>query len=192
MVVCSPMRTSAPSWSSQRNSLVKKTIGPRFVSRSTTSTKRRVTEINDPGRIGWWYTLRWPPLSRRFPGSVPIYRGNTLVLETTNYNRQSPMLIVGPSNGTAGIPTSTEMKIVERFTPYGPGKLYYEAWVEDPVVLTGPFKIAYPWTRDDTYEPFEYACHEGNTLIWANIRSTSPRYAEWRERNFEETPVASE
>ena len=118
--------------------------------------------------------------------------GDTLVVETTNFNGKSPMVIVGPSNGTAGIPTSTEMKIVERFTPYGPGKLYYEAWVEDPVVLTGPFKIAYPWTRDDTYEPFEYACHEGNTLIWANIRSTSPRYAEWREQNFAETPVASE
>lgn len=120
------------------------------------------------------------------------WEGNTLVVETANFNGQSPMAIVGPSNGTAGIPTSTEMTIVERFTPYAPGKLYYEAWVEDPVILTGPFKIAYPWTRDDTYEPFEYACHEGNTLIWANIRSTSPRYAEWRERNFEETPVASE
>ena len=56
------------------------------------------------------------------------------------------------------------------------------------MVLTGPFKIAYPWTRDDEYLPFEYACHEGNTLIWANIRSTSPRYAEWRAQNFEETP----
>ncbi len=116
------------------------------------------------------------------------WEGNALVVETTNFNGLSPMVIVGPSNGTSGIPTSPSMKIVERFTPYGPGKLYYEAWVEDPAVLTGPFKIAYPWNRDDSYLPFEYACHEGNTLVIANIRSTSPRYAEWRERNFRITP----
>jgi hypothetical protein len=75
------------------------------------------------------------------------------------------------------------MKIVEHFTPYGPNNLYYEAWVEDPVVLTAPFKLAFPWTRRDEYKPFEYACHEGNTLLWANIRSTSPRYAQWRAEN---------
>jgi hypothetical protein len=115
------------------------------------------------------------------------FEGDTLVVETTNFNGLSPMVIVGPSNGTAGIPTSTSMKIVEHFTPTANG-LYYEAWVEDPVVLTGPFKIAYPWTRHNEYEPFEYACHEGNTLVIANIRSTSPRYAEWRAQNFQATP----
>lgn len=111
------------------------------------------------------------------------FDGDTLVVETTHFNGLSPMVIVGPSNGTAGIPTSPAMKIVERFTPYDKDHLYYEAWVEDPVVLTGPFKIAFPWTRNDAYKPFEYACHEGNTLIWANIRSTSPRYARFREEN---------
>lgn len=111
------------------------------------------------------------------------FEGDALVVETTNFNGLSPMVIVGPSNGTAGIPTSTSMKIVEKFTPYDKDHLYYEAWVEDPVVLSAPFKIAFPWTRRDNYEPFEYACHEGNTLIWANIRSTSPRYAKFREDN---------
>jgi hypothetical protein len=110
------------------------------------------------------------------------FEGDTLVVETTNFNGRSPMVIVGPSNGTSGIPTSNEMTIVEHFTPR-PDGLYYEAWVEDPTILTGGFKIGYPWKRDNAYAPFEYACHEGNTLIWANIRSTSPRYAEWREEN---------
>ncbi|HEY6816721.1 MAG TPA: hypothetical protein VI168_14370 [Croceibacterium sp.] len=113
------------------------------------------------------------------------FEGDTLVVESTNFNGLAPMVIVGPSNGTSGIPTSTEMKIVERFTP-SPDGLYYEAWVEDPTILTGKFKIGYPWRRDNAYEPFEYACHEGNTLLWANIRSTSPRYAEWREQNERE------
>ena len=116
------------------------------------------------------------------------FEGDTLVVETTNFNGLSPMVIVGPSNGTSGIPTSHSMKIVERFTPFGAGKLYYEAWVEDPEIITGPFKIAYPWVANNAYEPFEYACHEGNTLVIANIRSTSPRFAQWREQNFQATP----
>ena len=115
------------------------------------------------------------------------FEGDTLVVETTNFNGLSPMVIVGPSNGTSGIPTSHSMKIVEHFTP-GPAGLYYEAWVEDPEILTGRFKIGYPWARNNEYEPFEYACHEGNTLLIANIRSTSPRYAEWRAQNFVATP----
>ena len=116
------------------------------------------------------------------------FEGDTLVVETTNFNGLSPMVIVGPSNGTSGIPTSHSMKIVERFTPFGAGKLYYEAWVEDPEIITGPFKIAYPWVANNAYEPFEYACHEGNTLVIANIRSTSPRFVQWREQNFQATP----
>ena len=116
------------------------------------------------------------------------FEGDTLVVETTNFNGLSPMVIVGPSNGTSGIPTSHSMQIVERFPPVGAGKLDSEAWVEDPEIITGPFKIAYPWVANNAYEPFEYACHEGNTLVIANIRSTSPRYAQWRAENFEATP----
>jgi hypothetical protein len=79
------------------------------------------------------------------------------------------------------------MTIVEHFTP-GPDGLYYEAWIEDPTIHTGKFKIGYPWRRNNAYKPFEYACHEGNTLILANIRATSPRFAEFRRKNFEKTP----
>jgi len=124
-----------------------------------------------------------PAMTTWLGSSRGHFEGDTLVVETTNFNGLSPMVIVGPSNGTAGIPTSTSMKIVEKFTPYDKDHLYYEAWVEDPVVLTAPFKIAFPWTRNDSYQPFEYACHEGNTLVIANIRSTSPRYARFREEN---------
>jgi len=103
------------------------------------------------------------------------WEGDTLVVETTNFNGQSPMVIVGPSNEP--VPTSTALHIVERFTPLGTAAIQYEALVEDPVVLTGTFKISYPWTRNDEYESFEYACHEGNTLITAYIKATSPRFA---------------
>ncbi|MFC3100122.1 hypothetical protein [Altererythrobacter lauratis] len=109
------------------------------------------------------------------------WEGNTLVVETTHLNGLSPMVIVGPTNRP--IPTSDQLRMVEHFTLTGPGQVYYEAWVHDPVVLTEPFKMGFPWTRDDDYQPFEYACHEGNTILPAYIRATSPRFADWREAN---------
>jgi hypothetical protein len=103
------------------------------------------------------------------------WEGQTLVVETSGFNGESPMVIVGPSNEP--VPTSPALHVTERFTPTGPDTLQYEARVEDPVVLTGPFTISYPWTRNDDYKSFEYACHEGNTLITAYIKATNPAFA---------------
>jgi len=73
------------------------------------------------------------------------------------------MLIVGP--GGKPIPTSRELRIVERFTRVATGTIDYEIAVEDPVVLTQPWKAAFPLDRDDDYRFFEYACHEDNSAI---------------------------
>jgi hypothetical protein len=104
------------------------------------------------------------------------WEGDTLVIETTNFNGLSPMVIVGPSNEP--VPTSASLRMTERLTPTGPDTIQYEAWVEDPEVLTGPWKMAFPWTRNEAYESYEYACHEGNTVIPYYIRSTSPRFVD--------------
>jgi hypothetical protein len=116
--------------------------------------------------------------------------GQTLVVETTNFNGESPMVIVGPSNEP--VPTSPELHIVERFTPTGPNTIQYEARVEDPVVLTAPFTISYPWKRNDAYKSFEYACHEGNTLITAYIKATNPAFAAERAAAIAARDSASE
>lgn len=91
------------------------------------------------------------------------FEGNTLVVETSNFNGESPMLIVGP--GGKPLPTSRELKLVERFTRVATGTIDYEIAVEDPVVLTQPWKAAFPLERDDDYRFFEYACHEDNSAI---------------------------
>jgi hypothetical protein len=101
------------------------------------------------------------------------WEGDTLVIETTNLTGKTPMNIVG---GTNGIPTSTDQRVVERLTPTGPGTIFFEATIEDPVVLTAPFTMAFPWTRKDDYQLFEYACHEGNTVVRNYLLSTSPRF----------------
>jgi hypothetical protein len=91
------------------------------------------------------------------------FDGDTLVIETTNFNGESPMLIVGP--GGKPIPTSRDLKIVERLTRVGADTIDYEIAVEDPVVLTQPWKAAFPLARDADYRFYEYACHEDNSAI---------------------------
>ncbi len=91
------------------------------------------------------------------------WEGNTLVVETTNFNAKSPMTIVGP-RGTP-YPTSESLRLVERFTRSDEDTIDYEISVEDPVVLTQPWKAAYPWKRNQDYGIFEYACHEDNHTI---------------------------
>ncbi|HUF71445.1 MAG TPA: hypothetical protein VMR74_00960 [Gammaproteobacteria bacterium] len=98
------------------------------------------------------------------------WEGDTLVIETANFNAESAMTIVGP--GSTPIPTSTELRIVERLTRTAEDTIDYEITVEDPVVLTGPWRAAYPWKRDSEYRFYEYACHEDNRTIRDFINSS--------------------
>ncbi len=70
------------------------------------------------------------------------WEGDTLVIETTNFTP-------GFSNGPT--PNSAQMKVTERITPTGPNQMRYEAWIEDPVMLTAPYKIDIPWQRNPDY-----------------------------------------
>ena len=98
------------------------------------------------------------------------WEGRTLVVETTNFNGRTPMLIVGPGGG--GIPTSDALHVIERFTRIDENTIDYEMTVEDPVVLTRPWKAAFPLKRDPDYYLFEYACHEGNQAISNALRNS--------------------
>lgn len=135
------------------------------------------------------HELRIIPLDGRGPLPSPMktwlgasrghFEGDTLVIETRNFNGQSPMVIVGPTNQP--VPTSPQMHITERLTPTGPDTLQYEARIEDPDILTAPWKMSFPWTRNDKYVLYEYACHEGNIQIAGYIRGTSPRFEAFRQ-----------
>jgi hypothetical protein len=105
-----------------------------------------------------------PPASiRQWNGdSRGHWEGNTLVVDTTNFNGKGWIASNAASGRIKGIPESDAAHIVERFTPVDPGTILYEATIEDPKAYTKPWKVAIPLSRDPEYTIYEYACHEGN------------------------------
>ena len=99
------------------------------------------------------------------------WEGNTLVVETTNYNDQGTIGTNIATRGVRGIPQSENLRVVERFTWGEAGTISYEVTVDDDTVFTAPWTVAMPLNRDTTYQLFEYACHEGNYGLENSLRA---------------------
>jgi hypothetical protein len=100
------------------------------------------------------------------------WEGNTLVVETTNFNGKDDMTNLGVPGSPPLNPTSEEMRITERFTRTADDTIDYEMHVEDPDIIVQPWTVAFPMKRDDKYQMYEYACHEGNTAIRGYIETS--------------------
>jgi len=96
--------------------------------------------------------------------------GNTLVVDTTNFNGKGWIATSAATGRIKGIPQSEALHVVERFTRTGPGTIAYEVTIDDPNVYTKPWKVAIPLTRDAEYVIYEYACQEGNEAVGNILR----------------------
>jgi hypothetical protein len=103
--------------------------------------------------------------------------GDTLVVETTNFSDRNWIATSAASGRIKGIPQTTALRIVERFTRVAADRIDYEARIEDPGVFTRPWTLAFPLLKDDEYRIYEYACHEGNRAVEGILRG-----ARYRER----------
>jgi hypothetical protein len=93
------------------------------------------------------------------------WEGDTLVVETTNFNQGE---VLRP-----GIPTtifvSKDAKVTERFTRVSAAQILYEFKVEDPTAYTETWRGEMP--LNTTKGPvYEYACHEGNYALPSILR----------------------
>ena len=88
--------------------------------------------------------------------------GNTLVVDTTNFNDKGSIATSAATGRIRGIPQSEALHVVERFTPVDANTIDYQVTVSDPNVYTKPWTVQIPLTRDSKYHVFEYACEEGN------------------------------
>jgi len=93
------------------------------------------------------------------------FDGNTLVVETTNFNDKGSIATSAATGRIRGIPHSEELHVVERFTRISEDVINYSVTVTDPKVYTAPWTVALPLNRDPSYKMFEYACHEGNLAL---------------------------
>ncbi len=99
------------------------------------------------------------------------WEGDTLVIDTTNFN------------GRAGFRgSSPDMTLIERYTRLSPNVLEYQFTIDDPTVWTQPFTGRFNFELDDEqYDLVEYSCHEGNygmTNILSGARARDREAAE--------------
>ena len=97
------------------------------------------------------------------------FEGNTLVVETTNFTDKQ---IIGGGAGSTiptGIPFGN-IRLIERWVPVSAKRMNYYATITDAKTWTKPWTFMLPWERDNTYQLYEYACHEANIGILNSLR----------------------
>jgi hypothetical protein len=97
------------------------------------------------------------------------WEGDTLVVETTNFNGRNPF------QGS-----SDQLKVTERFTRISDDQIEYKFTVEDPLTWERPW-TALNYLQKTVGPLFEFACHESNigvSGILAGARADEKRAAE--------------
>jgi hypothetical protein len=82
--------------------------------------------------------------------SVGHWEGDTLVVDTTNFNDK-----------TAFQGSTASLHVVERFKRVSADQVLYQYTVEDPHTWTKPWSAEIPMLQAEG-RLYEYACHEGN------------------------------
>jgi hypothetical protein len=82
--------------------------------------------------------------------SIGHWDGDTLVVDTTNFNDQTRFRGTGEN-----------LHVIERFQRVDANTMLYRATIDDPTTFTKNWTLEYPFNA--TPGPvYEYACHEGN------------------------------
>jgi hypothetical protein len=89
------------------------------------------------------------------------WEGNTLVVETTNFDPRTVYRNASPA-----------ATFIERFTPVAANQIEWSLTIDDPETWVRPWTFAMRLTADPEQQYFEYACHEGNYAM-RNILSAA-------------------
>jgi hypothetical protein len=106
-----------------------------------------------------------PPLNvRQWTGvSRGRWEGNTLVVETRNFNSKRPGVGDGQMAGLAFTGATEDMRVTEWFTRVDSNTIVYRFTVADEKTWTKPWTAELPMVKLEPQGPlFEHACHEGN------------------------------
>jgi hypothetical protein len=102
-----------------------------------------------------------PPSIRLWAGhSIGHWEGETLVVDTTNFNDGGGFY--GSAGGNFG--WDRNLHVIERFTLLDANTLLYQFEVDNPTAFTQTWKGELTLTRSPG-PIYEYACHEGNYAL---------------------------
>jgi hypothetical protein len=91
------------------------------------------------------------------------WEGNTLVVETTNFNDKVR------EQSVIAFSTGKNLRLVEKFTRTAENAINYEFTVSDPTVYARPWTASIPMSKFEG-PIYEYACHEGNYGLGGILR----------------------
>jgi hypothetical protein len=108
--------------------------------------------------------------------SIGRWEGDTLVVDTTNFNEKAAIQGSGP-----------DLHVIERFTRVSADRILYQVTLEDPGTWTRPWSIEIPMIATEG-KLYEYACHEGNYGLTNILRGA--RYADREAAKTSPSPAA--
>ena len=115
------------------------------------------------------HNARIVPTDKRAPGAIPQWNGqsrgrwegDTLVVETAKF--------YGPTSFSERQGSTSDLRLVERFSRVEPDTLLYEFTVTDPKTWLKPWTVSIPMARSSE-QIYEYACHEANYAMEAMLK----------------------
>jgi hypothetical protein len=113
-----------------------------------------------------------PPASvRQWIGtSRGRWEGNTLVVESRNFNSKRPGVGIWQMAGLAFTGATEDMRVTEWFTRLDADTILYRFTVEDEKTWARPWTAELPMVKLEPQGPlFEHACHEGNYGLYNTL-----------------------
>jgi hypothetical protein len=158
----------------------------------TPNTVLILNEMVHDARIVRMNAQHLPKHIRKWMGdSVGRWEGDTLVVDTTNFNADQIRFAVEASPGrrllfveSLGSKSqdrlsgpSQDLHVIERFTRVANNALLYRFTVEDPATWVAPWTGEYTWPSTNQ-QIYEYACHEANYALENVLRGARRREAD--------------
>jgi hypothetical protein len=104
-----------------------------------------------------------------FGDSVAHWEGDTLVIDTVNFNGRTRL-------DTIGHPHSDQLHLVQRFSRPDLGHITHEMIIDDPKTFTKTWKVTRTFTLRPDWEMMEYSCEENNKSLWeGRIKPPKPK-----------------
>jgi hypothetical protein len=133
-----------------------------------------------------------PSHIRKWAGdSIGRWEGDTLVVDTTNFNADQIRYVVAAAPGRTLMMVESigakeqdrlsgpgkDLRVIERFTRVADNALLYRFTIEDPGTWERPWTGEFTWPATGE-QIYEYACHEANYALENILRGARRREAD--------------